>query len=68
MRTSITNLNRTTQQLQQQISALQKELTELRALQTQKSGPSCPACNQPATYIPQYKQFYCYRCKDYIDL
>ena len=107
MRGSITNLNRSTQQLQQQISALQKEITELRTQQTDtrpaaqqlqpqisalqneiaelrtqaasqqtnarpaaqktdKSGQACPKCLQPASFITQYKRYYCYKCKDYL--
>ncbi|MEZ0345610.1 MAG: PRC-barrel domain-containing protein [Infirmifilum sp.] len=27
----------------------------------------CPYCGKPATYIPQYKRWYCYNCQRYID-
>jgi len=27
----------------------------------------CPFCNKPATWIPQYRRWYCYNCRKYID-
>lgn len=27
----------------------------------------CPYCGKPATYIEQYKRWYCYNCQRYID-
>ncbi|AKG38384.1 MAG: PRC-barrel domain-containing protein [Infirmifilum sp.] len=27
----------------------------------------CPYCGKPATYIPQYKRWYCFNCQRYID-
>ncbi len=29
--------------------------------------PLCPICNQPLTWIPQYKRWYCYNDKKYVD-
>ena len=29
------------------------------------SGPDCPKCGMPLTYIEQYQRFYCYNCKEY---
>jgi len=26
----------------------------------------CPTCGQPATWIEQYKRWYCYNCKKYL--
>jgi len=26
----------------------------------------CPYCGKPATWIPQYKRWYCYNCRRYI--
>ncbi len=28
--------------------------------------PLCPTCGQPATFIPQYGRYYCYRCQRYL--
>ena len=28
--------------------------------------PLCPTCNQPLTWIPQYKRWYCYNDKKYV--
>ena len=28
-------------------------------------GPSCPTCNQPLIYVPQYQRWYCQNCKKY---
>jgi len=27
----------------------------------------CPQCGKPATWIPQYKRWYCYNCQKYLD-
>ena len=27
--------------------------------------PNCPKCGGPVTYVEQYKQWYCYTCKEY---
>ena len=32
----------------------------------QSSQPLCPTCNQPLTYIQQYKRWYCYNEKKYV--
>ena len=29
--------------------------------------PLCPTCNQPLTWIPQYKRWYCYNDKKYVN-
>ncbi|MEM2909973.1 MAG: PRC-barrel domain-containing protein [Nitrososphaerota archaeon] len=31
------------------------------------SGVKCPTCGEKATYIPQYKKHYCYKCAKYVD-
>ncbi|MCS7136556.1 MAG: PRC-barrel domain-containing protein [Nitrososphaerota archaeon] len=31
------------------------------------SNVKCPSCGEKATYIPQYKRYYCYKCAKYID-
>lgn len=37
---------------------------------TPTPGPTekkiCPYCGKPATWIPQYKRWYCYNCRKYI--
>ncbi len=30
--------------------------------------PLCPTCNQPLTWIPQYKRWYCYNDKKYVSV
>ncbi|MBO3800634.1 MAG: PRC-barrel domain-containing protein [Candidatus Brockarchaeota archaeon] len=32
----------------------------------QPVAPNCPKCGKPATWIPQYKRYYCYTCKQYL--
>lgn len=32
----------------------------------QTSAPICPTCGKPATWIPQYKRWYCYNCRKYL--
>jgi sporulation protein YlmC with PRC-barrel domain len=32
----------------------------------QSTQPLCPTCNQPLTWIPQYKRWYCYNDKKYV--
>ncbi|MGQ9479403.1 MAG: PRC-barrel domain-containing protein [Thermoproteota archaeon] len=32
----------------------------------QPAAPTCPRCGKPATWIPQYKRYYCYNCKQYL--
>ncbi len=32
----------------------------------QPPAPLCPKCGKPGTWIPQYKRYYCYNCKQYI--
>jgi hypothetical protein len=29
-------------------------------------APACPRCRQPATWIPQYGRYFCYRCSQYV--
>lgn len=31
----------------------------------QVPGRTCPKCNGPLTYIPEYNRFYCYKCQRY---
>ena len=35
-------------------------------VQKQSPQPLCPTCNQPLTWIPQYKRWYCYNDKKYV--
>jgi hypothetical protein len=30
-----------------------------------EKAPTCPDCDGPLTYIPQYQRWYCYKCKKY---
>lgn len=34
--------------------------------QTEKREDICPSCGKKATWIQQYKRWYCYNCKKYI--
>ena len=38
------------------------------AVQGQSTQPLCPTCNQPLTWIPQYKRWYCYNDKKYVSV
>ena len=45
-------------------------LTKIR-FTTVSAGPpqgtlTCPRCGNPATWIEQYKRWYCYTCKEYL--
>ena len=31
-----------------------------------KEAPICPTCGKPATWIEQYKRWYCYNCSKYL--
>ena len=33
---------------------------------TAPARKSCPYCNTPLTWIPQYRRYYCYSCQQYI--
>jgi sporulation protein YlmC with PRC-barrel domain/ribosomal protein L34E len=37
-----------------------------KSVQKQSTQPLCPTCNQPLTWIPQYKRWYCYNDKKYV--
>ena len=37
-------------------------------VQQQSTQPLCPTCNQPLTWIPQYKRWYCYNDKKYVSV
>ena len=39
--------------------------TTVKAGQPQ-GPPKCPRCGNPATWIEQYKRWYCYTCKEYL--
>ncbi|MEM2088726.1 MAG: hypothetical protein QXF52_08700 [Thermoproteota archaeon] len=32
----------------------------------QPAVPVCPRCGKPGTWVPQYKRYYCYTCKQYL--
>ncbi|MGD0646041.1 MAG: hypothetical protein ABSA75_14140 [Candidatus Bathyarchaeia archaeon] len=34
---------------------------------TRSTQPLCPTCNQPLTWVPQYKKWYCYNDQKYVD-
>ncbi len=34
----------------------------------QDSTPVCPQCGKPATWVEEYKRWYCYTCEDYLDV
>jgi len=29
---------------------------------------NCPTCGNPVTFIPQYQRYYCYNCKQYVEV
>src|SRR5208283_3797560 len=37
-------------------------------VQEQSTQPLCPTCNQPLTWIPKYKKWYCYNDKKYVSV
>lgn len=39
---------------------------EMTSAKVNSSKPLCPTCNQPLTWIPQYKRWYCYNEKKYV--
>ncbi len=39
---------------------------EFSTLDADNEVPGCPKCGKPATWIEQYKRWYCYECKEYI--
>jgi len=44
----------------------QQQQTVQTVVQKQSTQPLCPTCNQPLTWIPQYKRWYCYNDKKYV--
>jgi sporulation protein YlmC with PRC-barrel domain len=47
-------------------SNIQDQPKEQTVSGKQESLPLCPTCNQPLTWIPQYKRWYCYNDKKYV--
>jgi len=44
-----------------------KKITFRTVSASPSSGtPTCPRCGKPATWIEQYKRWYCYDCKEYL--
>jgi hypothetical protein len=43
-----------------------KTLTHTKVGASDSSPPVCPKCGKPATWIEQYKRWYCYECKEYL--
>ncbi|MEM1665964.1 MAG: PRC-barrel domain-containing protein [Nitrososphaerota archaeon] len=43
------------------------EIDESLKSLVKSSGVKCPTCGEKATYISQYKKYYCYKCAKYID-
>ena len=46
--------------------AEQAKQTEKAEPKKHVSQPFCPTCNQPLTWIPQYRRWYCYTDKKYV--
>jgi sporulation protein YlmC with PRC-barrel domain/ribosomal protein L34E len=46
----------------------QQQQTVQTVVQKQSTQPLCPTCNQPLTWIPQYKRWYCYNDKKYVSV
>jgi sporulation protein YlmC with PRC-barrel domain/ribosomal protein L34E len=44
----------------------QEQQTVQTVIQEKSNQPLCPTCNQPLTWIPQYKRWYCYTDKKYV--
>jgi sporulation protein YlmC with PRC-barrel domain len=45
---------------------LRRSSNPFKPVQKQSTQPLCPTCNQPLTWIPQYKRWYCYNDKKYV--
>lgn len=35
---------------------------------TGSDTPICPKCGKPATWVEQYKRWYCYSCQEYLEV
>ena len=44
----------------------QTRFSGLKVFRRKSTQPLCPTCNQPLTWIPQYKRWYCYNDKKYV--
>jgi sporulation protein YlmC with PRC-barrel domain len=52
----------------QSTSQQQQQPVQTSSLSEQSTQPLCPTCNQPLTWIPQYKRWYCYNDKKYVSV
>lgn len=43
-----------------------KKITFRTAGIASSEAPTCPKCGKKATWVEQYKRWYCYDCKDYL--
>jgi len=43
-----------------------KSLTRRSVKSDDSDSTVCPKCGKPATWIEQYKRWYCYECKEYV--
>jgi sporulation protein YlmC with PRC-barrel domain len=46
--------------------AVQQAPAAAAPVTAQPAVPICPKCGKPGTWIPQYKRYYCYNCKQYL--
>ncbi len=53
----------TSQTMIEKLSGIGESLKSL----VRSSNVICPTCGEKATYIPQYKKYYCYKCAKYVD-
>jgi len=42
------------------------EFSTVPAVEEKDQTPMCPKCGKPATWIEQYKRWYCHECKEYL--
>jgi ribosomal protein L37AE/L43A len=43
-----------------------KKITFRTAGIASSEAPTCPKCGKKATWVEEYKRWYCYDCKDYL--
>jgi len=43
-----------------------RKITSSKVGSGDSKAPLCPKCGKPATWIEQYKRWYCYECKEYV--
>ncbi|MBC8463083.1 hypothetical protein H8D76_01870 [Candidatus Bathyarchaeota archaeon] len=59
----------------EQVSEILKELftpvgapPNITPVSAQSGTPMCPKCGKPATWVEQYKRWYCHSCQEYLEV